>query len=327
MEIVVITKNLLAILIACAASASSMAAQPLSPDTLSETERAKSVGPNMKGAAVLRAQVLLDRAHFSSGEIDAAYGPNMRKAIDGYQKASGLKVTGMIDAPTWAALNADTAPILTSYTVLDTDVAGPFEPIPKEMADKAKMAALGYESAAEAMGEKFHVNPKLLTLLNPGKDLARAGEEIVAPNITAAIELPKAAKVIITRSDGTLTLVDASGKTIAQFPATTGSKHDPLPLGNWKVRGIARNPVSHYNPKLFWDADPGDTKATIPAGPNNPVGVVWVDLSKEHYGIHGTPEPSRIGKTQSHGCIRLTNWDAAAVAQSVAVGVDVLMQE
>jgi lipoprotein-anchoring transpeptidase ErfK/SrfK len=326
-EIVVKTKKLLGMLIACAASASSMAAQPLTPDTLSETERAKSVGPTMKGAAVLRAQVLLDRAHFSPGEIDAAYGSNLRTAIDGYQKASGLKVTGTIDAPTWAALNDDTAPILISYTLLDTDVAGPFEPIPTEMADKAKMVALGYASAAEALGEKFHVSPKLLTLLNPGKDLGRAGEEIVAPSIAAAGELPKAAKVIVDRSDSTLTLVDASGKAIAQFPATTGSRHDPLPLGNWKVRGISRNPVFHYNPKLFWDANPGDTKATIPAGPNNPVGVVWVDLSKEHYGIHGTPEPSRIGKTQSHGCIRLTNWDAAALAQSVAVGVEVLMQE
>lgn len=321
------TKKLLAMFIACAASASPMAAQTSSPDKLSETEHALSAGPNTKGAAVLRAQVLLDRAHFSSGEIDAAYGPNLRKAIDGYQKAGGLKVTGAIDAPTWAALNGDTAPILTSYTLLGTDVAGPFEPIPTEMADKAKMAALGHASAAEALGEKFHVSPKLLTLLNPGKDLGRAGEEIVVPNIAAAGELPKAAKVIIDRSDSTLTLLDASGKTIAQFPASTGSKHDPLPLGNWKVRGITRNPVFHYNPKLFWDANPGDTKATIPAGPNNPVGIVWVDLSKEHYGIHGTPEPSSIGKTQSHGCIRLTNWDAAALAQSVAAGVVVLMQE
>lgn len=317
-------------LIVCAASASSSAAppvRPFSPDTLSATALAHPVGPNTQGAIVLRAQVLLARAHFSSGEIDAAYGSNLRMAIASYQKSSGLKVTGTIDAPTWAALNADTAPILTSYTLLDTDIAGPFEPIPAKMAEQAKMAALGYASAAEALGEKFHLSPKLLALLNPDKDLGRAGEEIVVPNIATSDELPKAAKVVIDQSDSTLTLLDASGKAIAQFPATTGSKHDPLPLGSWKVRGIARNPVFHYNPKLFWDADPGDTRATIPAGPNNPVGVVWVDLSKEHYGIHGTPEPSRIGKTQSHGCIRLTNWDAAAVAQSVAVGVDVLMQE
>jgi lipoprotein-anchoring transpeptidase ErfK/SrfK len=327
MKKVVKIQKFLAIFIAAAASTAAMAAQPLTPDTLNETEKVQSIGPNAKGAAVLRAQVLLDRAHFSSGEIDAAYGSNLRKAIAGYQKAGGLNVTGVIDGPTWDALNVDAAPILTPYTLLDTDVAGPFEAVPKKMADQAKMASLGYASAAEALGEKFHVSPKLLMLLNPGKDFSRAGEEITVPNIAAADALPKAAKIIVDESDRTLTVVDASGKTIGQFPATTGSKYDPLPLGNWKVKGIARNPVFHYNPKLFWDANPGDTKTTIPPGPNNPVGVVWVDLSKEHYGIHGTPEPSRIGKTQSHGCIRLTNWDAAALAQSVAGGVAVLMQE
>ncbi len=321
------TKKILAILVACLASASSMAESPLAPDTLSELERAKTVGPNAKGAAVLRAQVLLDRAHFSSGEIDAAFGSNLRNAINGYQKANGLKVTGTVDTPTWAALNADTAPILASYTLLDTDVAGPFKPIPEKMEDKAKMTALGFTSAAEALGEKFHVSPKLLARLNPGKEFGNAGEQIMVPAIAPGGDLPKAAQVIVDQSDKTLTLVDADGKTIAQFPASTGSKHDPLPIGSWKVKGVARNPVYKYNPKLFWDAEPGDTKATIPGGPNNPVGVAWVDLSKPHYGIHGTPEPSHIGKTESHGCIRLTNWDATALAQSATTGVSVLLQE
>ena len=108
---------------------------------------------------------------------------------------------------------------------------------------------------------------------------------------------------------------------------SSGSEHDPLPIGDWKVTGIARNPVFHYNPKLFWDAKASDRKATIPAGPNNPVGVVWIDLSKEHYGIHGTPEPSRISKSESHGCIRLTNWSALAVAGAVAANTPVTLQE
>lgn len=320
----------LAICIACASSTASIAAQPftpLSPAVLSETEHFQPLGLNTKGAAILRTQVLLDRAHFSSGEIDAAYGSNLRQAIAGYQKASGLMVTGIIDGSTQDALNIDTAPILTPYILLETDVAGPFAPIPAKLADQANMASLGYASAAELLGEKFHVSPKLLVQLNPGKDLGRVGEEIMVPNIAAASALPKAAKVIVDASDRTLTLVDASGNTIAQFPSTTGSKYDPLPLGKWKVKGIARNPEFHYNPKLFWDAKPGDAKSTIPPGPNNPVGVVWVDLSKEHYGIHGTPEPSHIGKTQSHGCIRLTNWDAEVLSQSVAGGVAVLLQE
>lgn len=320
-------KKLLTMIIACAVSATSMAAQQLAPDTLNPSERIQSVGLSTKSAAVLRAQVLLDRAHFSPGEIDAAYGANLRKAINGYQKASGLKVSGTMDASTWAALNVDSSPILTSYTLLDVDVAGPFDPIPTEIEDKANMVALGYVSAVEALGEKFHVSPKLLIRINPGKDFTRAGEEIVTPNIEVADKLPKAVKIIIDRSEGTLTMVDASDNTIAQFPASTGSEHDPLPLGNWKVNGIGRNPVFRYNPELFWDADQASAKATLPAGPNNPVGVVWIDLTKEHYGIHGTPEPSSIGKTQSHGCIRLTNWDATALAQSVVTGVAVLMQE
>ena len=317
-------------LIACTASASSIAAKPaqlLNPDTLSETERVQLIGPKTKGAAVLRAQVLLDRAHFSSGEIDAFYGQNLRTAIIGYQNANGIEATGKIDAPTWAALNVDTAPILISYILLESDVAGPFEATPKEMADKAKMTALGYSSVIEALAEKFHTSPKLLARLNPGKKFGNASDEIIVPNIAIASELPKAEKVVIDKSDNTLAIVDASGKTIAQFPASTGSKHDPLPLGKWKVEGVARNPVFHFNPKLFWDADVGATKAKIPAGPNNPVGVVWIDLSKPHYGIHGTPEPSSIGKTQSHGCVRLTNWDAAVLAQSVGPGTAVLMQE
>ncbi|OIP15008.1 MAG: murein L,D-transpeptidase [Comamonadaceae bacterium CG_4_9_14_3_um_filter_60_33] len=319
--------SVLAVRIALAASTSPMAAQLAGPDSFSEIEQVRPVTTKTKGSAVLRAQVLLDRAYFPSGEIDAIYGQNLRNAIRGYQKTNGLQATGNIDVPTWAVLNTDTAPILVTYTILDADVAGPFIPIPTEWPDKAKMKALGYTSAKEALGEKFHVSPKLLARLNPGKDFGRAGEEIVVPNVTANPDLPKAVKIIVDKSDRTLSLADADGKITAQFPVTTGSKYDPLPLGNWKVKGVARNPVFHYNPKLFWDADPGDTKAKIAAGPNNPVGVVWIDLTKEHYGIHGTPEPSTIGKTQSHGCIRLTNWDASAVAQSVVTGVDVLLQE
>ena len=320
-------QHFLAVLIAFAASISPLAAQPLTPDALSEIERAQPIGPKTKGNTVLRAQVLLDRANFSSGEIDAVYGQNLRNAISGYQKTNGLQTTGTIDAPTWAVLNTDTAPILVPYTILGEDVAGPFMPIPTEWVDKARMKSLGYTSAKEALSEKFHASPKLLAQLNPGKNFGRAGEEIVVPNVAGNPDLPKAFKIIVDKSEHTLSLDDAEGKIIAQFPVTTGSKYDPLPLGDWQVKGVAHNPVFHYNPKLFWDADAGDTKAKIPAGPNNPVGVVWIDLTKEHYGIHGTPEPSTIGKTQSHGCIRLTNWDAAAVAQSVATGVDVLLQE
>jgi lipoprotein-anchoring transpeptidase ErfK/SrfK len=195
------------------------------------------------------------------------------------------------------------------------------------MMEKATLPALGYSSPLELLSEKFHASPKLLQKLNPGKSFDKAGEEILVPNVHTALPGEKAAKIVVDKTTSTVTALDAEGKMIAQYPATMGSEHDPLPLGDWKVNGVSRNPPFHYNPDLFWDADANDEKATIKPGPNNPVGVVWIDLSKSHYGIHGTPEPSTIGKTQSHGCIRLTNWDAAELAAMVAPGTPAHLQE
>lgn len=300
---------------------------PLTVETVNDPRMPGPVAPKAQGPAVLRAQVLLDRAHFSPGEIDAAYGSNVQKALMAFQKANGINPTGVADPATWTALNRNTLPILISYKLTDKDVAGPFQSIPEDMMEKSQLPALGYTSALEALGEKFHASPKLLQKLNPGKDFNQAGQDIVVPNVEEHAHLPKAAKIIVDKSDSTVTLLDAAGKILGQFPASTGSDKDPLPIGDWKVKGIAKNPVFHYNPKLFWDADPAHAKAKIPPGPNNPVGVTWIDLSKEHYGIHGTPEPSKIGKTQSHGCIRLTNWDVTTVSQAIAAGIPAILQE
>jgi lipoprotein-anchoring transpeptidase ErfK/SrfK len=298
----------------------------LDPASIEDRADAQTLRFGDKGAAVLRAQILLERAHFSPGELDADFGSNMRQALAGFQQQRGLPASGELDPDTWAALNLDDKPLLARHAIAEAEVAGPFTRVPSDMMQKAELPALGYASPLEALAEKFHSAPRLLQALNPGKDLARAGTEIVVPDVQAG-PLPAAATLVVDASDATLSLLDAEGKAIAQFPASMGSEHDPLPVGEWKITGVHRDPVFHYNPALFWDADPTHAKAAIKPGPNNPVGVVWIDLSKPNYGIHGTPEPARIGKTQSHGCIRLTNWSAALVADAVSTQTPAILQE
>lgn len=280
------------------------------------------------GSAILRAQILLDRAHCSPGEIDGRYGGNTRLAVTEFNLSHKIAAGANVSAATWAALNKDVAPVLVPYTITAADVAGPFVVNPPEMADKAKLPALGFGSVAEELGEKFHISPALLQSVNRGIAFDKVGAVIQAPDVSRP-PLTKTAgmSIRVNKHRTTVEVIDRDGVLLASYPATIGSVHDPLPIGKWKINGVEWNPSFHYNPDLFWDAETSDKKAKIPPGPNNPVGAVWIDLSKPHYGIHGTPEPSTIGKTTSHGCIRLTNWDASELAKVVTPGMPAVLEK
>ena len=268
---------------------------------------------------MLGTQVALDRAGFSAGEIDGVGGAKTRQALEAYQKSSR------------APLDASGDP-LTTYTITEQDAAGPFiDALPRDMMDQAKLTALGYTGVLEELAERFHSSPNFLKRLNPGASW-KPGDAIKVPNVepfllpaTGAPGVP-GVEIMVTAATKVLEVRDPSGKILMHAPVTTGSEHDPLPTGQWKVNGVSWNPVFNYNPNLFWDANAAQSKGKIAAGPNNPVGVVWIDISKEHYGLHGTPEPSTVGRTESHGCVRLTNWDAARLARLVSPGTKVIFQ-
>jgi len=290
-------------------------------------------GPAPVVNEVLAAQVALDRAGFSPGEIDGRSGQNLQRALAAFQMEHQLPTTGQLDDATWKQLTeaAGGAQPLVEYSITDADVAGPFTPnIPPTLPEQASLDALNYRSPLEAIAERVHSSVALLQRLNPRATFELTGERIMVPNVSAtapAAASSGAITVFVTKGSSSLTVEDAGGHVLFHAPVTSGSEHDPLPIGTWKVNGVQRNPKFHYNPDLFWDATPGDAKAMIPPGPNNPVGVIWIDISKPHYGIHGTPEPSKIGHVESHGCVRLTNWDAERVAQWVKPGTRVVFRQ
>lgn len=294
--------------------------EPVPPSSATKVDSSLSIGAREEVAAL---QVLLDRAGASPGVIDGRFGSNVDKALAAYREITGsyLKSTDAIGITEALANSGGDA--FAFYTITTEDAAGPYiASVPEDYSEKAKLERMAFTSVTEALAERFHMDENYLKAINPGVNFNRPGTVVKVANFGRLVSKP-VVRITADKARKQVFAYGEDGRLVAAYPATIGSTDTPSPSGIHAISRIAVNPNYTYNPKLNFKQGNNDKVLTIPPGPNGPVGSIWIALDKPTYGIHGTPEPSKIGKTESHGCIRLTNWDAAELAKLVKPGVTV----
>ncbi|MBB3999577.1 L,D-transpeptidase [Aureimonas pseudogalii] len=299
--------------------------------TLRESHPAPRIsGPKGRNAKteIAALQVLLDRAGISPGVIDGRLGGNVDKAVAAYTEMTGRTIDATNAQSLVEELDVTGGPAIATYEITNEDLGGPYvASIPEDYAHKAMLPAMSYTRVTEMLAERFHMDEDYLKEINPGADFNRPGTRIkvmaVGENVTGA----EVARIVADKGREQVRAYDATGRLVAAYPSSIGSTSTPSPSGTVEVARIAFDPNYTYNPKINFKQGDNDKILTIPPGPNGPVGTIWIALSKPTYGIHGTPEPSKIGKSNSHGCVRLTNWDANELAKLVKPGVVVEFTE
>jgi lipoprotein-anchoring transpeptidase ErfK/SrfK len=280
---------------------------------------ADALAPDAQRRLLIKVETLLDRAHFSPGVIDGMPGENLHNALAAYAQAHGQPGEGTVTAQIFGALTrADIAPVTQDYTITEEDEKGPFiGSVPEDFAKLAKLKHVGYRNVEQELAEKFHMSEGLLRALNPSADFSKRGTSILVARPGDGDLAGAVARVEVDKSANQLRVFDNAGSLMAVFPATVGSTDRPAPSGRWAVKGVSFDPTYIYDPKVLTFGPKGKGVLKIASGPNNPVGLAWIELTIPTYGIHGAPNPELVGKTSSHGCVRLANWDAVALGHAV----------
>jgi lipoprotein-anchoring transpeptidase ErfK/SrfK len=287
------------------------------------------ISGDVRGPSVLKAQVYLDRNHFAVGAIDGRWGRNSAISVWWWQHTHGLPPTGDVDEATFRSLAqaAAVVPAVVPYRIAADDTAGPFVQIPEDVYEQEHLKCMCYESLREALSEKFHATEDFLEVLNPAVKFSqlKEGDTIYVPNVRApqTQDTHDIAKLVISLAGNSMSGFNAAGQLVFHAPTTVGTGYDPSPDETVKLVKIVPDPHFHYDPTLYHEVPDTDPDAHLKPGPNSPVGRVWMQLSKPHYGIHGTKDPDSIGYASSHGCIRLCNWDAEELEHRVSEGIAV----